>query len=109
MSLCRSFALILLFLYIYPLSSIAQGNTKRFNEANQLFQQKRYDEVLSYLQVGKKFFKTESPEITFLSAASHYYKKNPNYSVLYGTDLIKDYIEDIKKILNKNEDPTGTV
>jgi hypothetical protein len=38
-----------------------------------------------------------------------YYKKNPNYAVLYGTDLIKDYIEDIKQILNKNEDPTGTV
>jgi hypothetical protein len=38
-----------------------------------------------------------------------HYKKNPNYSVLYGTDLIKDYIEDIKQILNKNEDPTGTL
>ena len=74
MSLCRSFALIMLFLYLYLPSTLAQGNAKRFNEANQMFQQKRYDEVLNYLQVGKKFFKTESPEITFLSAASYYYK-----------------------------------
>lgn len=74
MSLSRLFALTTLFLYLYLPSSIAQGNAKRFNEANQLFQQKKYDEVLSYLQIGKKFFKTETPEITFLSAASYYYK-----------------------------------
>ena len=90
MSLCRSFALILLFLYLYPLSSLAQGNTKRFNEANQLFQQKRYDEVLSYLQVGKKFFKTESPEITFLSAASHYYKNKLDEAEIEFVSLLKN-------------------
>ena len=90
MSLCRSFALILLFLYLYPLSSLAQGNTKRFNEANQLFQQKRYDEVLSYLQEGKKFFKTESPEITFLSAASHYYKNKLDEAEIEFVSLLKN-------------------
>jgi hypothetical protein len=46
----------MLFLLLNPLSSLAQGNAKRFNEANQLFQQKRYDEVLSYLQ-EKSFLK----------------------------------------------------
>ena len=89
MSLCRSFATIMLFLLLNPLSSLAQGNAKRFNEANQLFQQKRYDEVLSYLQAGKKFFKTESPEITFLSAASQYYKNKLDEAEIEFVSLLK--------------------
>jgi tetratricopeptide (TPR) repeat protein len=80
----------MLFLLLNPLSSLAQGNAKRFNEANQLFQQKRYDEVLSYLQAGKKFFKTESPEITFLSAASYYYKNKLDEAEIEFVSLLKN-------------------
>jgi tetratricopeptide (TPR) repeat protein len=80
----------MLFLYLYPLSSLAQGNAKRFNEANELFQQKRFDEVLSYLQAGKKFFKTESPEITFLSAASYYYKNKLDEAEIEFISLLKN-------------------
>jgi len=90
MSLLRSFAIVVLFLLLYLPSSLAQGNAKRFNEANQLFQQKRYDEVLSYLQAGKKFFKTESPEITFLSAASYYYKNKLDEAEIEFLSLLKN-------------------
>lgn len=72
MNFLRSFVLVF-FIISLPCSFFAQGNTKRFNEANNLFLQKKYDEVLNYLQSGKKFFKTENPEIVFLSAASHFY------------------------------------
>lgn len=72
MDFFRSFVLVFFIISLLG-SCFAQGNSKRFNEANHFFQQKKYDEVLNYLQSGNKFFKTENPEIVFLSAASHYY------------------------------------
>lgn len=35
------------------------------------------------------------------SETLEYYKKNPNFSILYGTDLINSYLDDIKTMLNK--------
>lgn len=75
MDFFRSFVLVFLYISL-TCSCFAQGYSKRFNEANYFFQQKKYDEVLNYLQSGNKFFKTENPEIVFLSAASHYYLNN---------------------------------
>jgi len=75
MDVFRSFVIVF-FIFSIPCSSYAQGFSKRFNEANYFFQQKKYDEVLTYLQSGNKFFKSENPEIIFLSAASHYYLNN---------------------------------
>jgi len=69
----RSFVLVLLAIYLSSGHCHAQRNSKRYSEANYLYQQKKYDEVLNYLQSANKLFKSETPEIVFLSAASHYF------------------------------------
>jgi hypothetical protein len=62
-----------------------------------------FDEINQELNQLKKLLRNAKKETL------KYYKKNSNYAVLYGTDLVKDYIEDIKKILNKDEDSTRTI
>lgn len=62
-----------------------------------------FDEINQELKQLKNILRNAKKETL------KYYKKNPNYAVLYGTDLVKDYIEDIKQILNKDENSTGTI
>jgi tetratricopeptide (TPR) repeat protein len=68
----RSSLLVLILLH-FSNSCFAQSNSNRLSVARLFFQQKKYEDVLRYLQGGKNLFKTENPELIYLSAASHYY------------------------------------
>jgi hypothetical protein len=72
-----------------PVSDIDLFHEKRINIFNQL--ENRLLDIKKLLRKAK----TET---------MIYYKSNPeSYSVVYGTDMIDDYFNDIETLLGKNE------
>jgi hypothetical protein len=53
--------------------------------------------ILAFEEIKKLISKAQKETL-------RYYKKNPNYSILYGTDIIKDSLSDILTTLNSNEE-----
>lgn len=58
--------------------------------------------ILAFDEIDKQFQELKPLLRQAKKETLAYYKKNPNYAVITPTDLILDYIKDIKDIL-KNE------
>lgn len=72
------------------------------NTSKKAFQQERlraFDEISDLMAQLKVLLDDGRAE------TEQYYKENPtSYSVVYSTDLAKDYIEDVIKMFKQNED-----
>ena len=72
------------------------------NPSNKAFQQERlraFDDITDKLAQFKALVDDARVE------TEQFYKENPtSYSVVYSTDLAKDYIEDVIKMFKQNED-----
>jgi len=60
----------MVFAVFSPLLTWGQAGSGRFQEADRLFRERKYQSVLDYLQQGRNLFRQVDPETAFLSAAS---------------------------------------
>jgi hypothetical protein len=70
------------------------------DKGKQEFIEKR---ILAFDEINKELKQIQKALREAKKETLKYYKKNPKYSILYGTDMIKDSLDDIKTLLNIKE------
>lgn len=82
-------------MYRYKLKEQDDTNKKAFQQERL----RAFDEISDLMAQLKVLLDDGRAE------TEQYYKENPtSYSVVYSTDLAKDYIEDVIKMFKQNED-----
>lgn len=75
------------------------GYKLKENQSSKEFQHQR---VEGFEKISDKMFEIASLLRNAKSKTKQYYEENPDsYNVVYGTDLIQDYLEDIITLLKK--------